>query len=522
MNIDNQESNDFFKKDDSLAVKALKSAGLFAACAVGLAGYGICKGVQFVGQKFDEDQKLRAEIEESNQYCAEVNAEIEKQRLEINAVFNFENEARLQLMQKICAQFAVCELLEEIFDDREANRNFDPNFSVPLEQKNLDVETNLREPLIGGIGAGLAVGAGAIGLVTAFGTAGTGAAISGLTGSSYIHATLAALGGGTLASGGFGMTGGMILLGTATLAPAIAIAASLADSQLKRNHRRALENKKYAESARKEIQMLLPKIRKGAEIFRELNYRIATLDRFFEDLLKMSAAGSELDRYRSILRETASVLTNYCELSIVKADGAINENFNAELDAVDRAASECRDHFYELRAGQSPKSRATLDELKHLVTNEIVVDKEIRSVFDESLENAEEELDITAAWMNDWVVDDRMKRSMKRLLERGVKLKIFCGIESFNDAGRARESKTNKVAADLKRLFGERKNFVIQSTNSHAKVFVCDEKFYVVSSLNVLSNSYFKWNEVGLKVSNDTKNLRELRTKLFHSDQTGG
>ena len=33
MNIDKQESNDFFKKDDSLAVKALKSAGLVKSSA---------------------------------------------------------------------------------------------------------------------------------------------------------------------------------------------------------------------------------------------------------------------------------------------------------------------------------------------------------------------------------------------------------------------------------------------------------------------------------------------------------
>jgi hypothetical protein len=79
-----------------------------------------------------------------------------------------------------------------------------------------------------GIGAGtiaggsLAVGSWA--LVGALGSASTGAAISGLSGAAATNATLAWLGGGTLAAGGAGVSGGMAMLGGIVAVPLVAIA----------------------------------------------------------------------------------------------------------------------------------------------------------------------------------------------------------------------------------------------------------------------------------------------------------
>lgn len=73
------------------------------------------------------------------------------------------------------------------------------------------------------IGA-IAGAAGAIGvftLVGTFGVASTGVAISSLAGAAATSATLAALGGGSLAAGGAGMLGGICILGGVTAAIAI-------------------------------------------------------------------------------------------------------------------------------------------------------------------------------------------------------------------------------------------------------------------------------------------------------------
>lgn len=67
---------------------------------------------------------------------------------------------------------------------------------------------------------GATVGAGVIGSVSMFGAAGTGAAISGLSGAAANSALLAWLGGGTLASGGGGMALGAVVAGGLFVAPA--------------------------------------------------------------------------------------------------------------------------------------------------------------------------------------------------------------------------------------------------------------------------------------------------------------
>lgn len=71
--------------------------------------------------------------------------------------------------------------------------------------------------------AGTAASQGAVGLATSIGVASTGTAISGLSGAAATNATLAWLGGGSLAAGGGGMALGSIILGGLTIGPALAV-----------------------------------------------------------------------------------------------------------------------------------------------------------------------------------------------------------------------------------------------------------------------------------------------------------
>jgi hypothetical protein len=73
------------------------------------------------------------------------------------------------------------------------------------------------------VSAGALTGIGASGLATSIGAASTGTAISTLSGVAATNATLAWLGGGSLAAGGMGMTGGMVVLGGAIAGPVIAV-----------------------------------------------------------------------------------------------------------------------------------------------------------------------------------------------------------------------------------------------------------------------------------------------------------
>jgi len=72
--------------------------------------------------------------------------------------------------------------------------------------------------------AGAAAGFAIYGGVMALGAASTGISISALSGVAATNATLAAIGGGSLATGGLGMAGGSAILGAAVAGPVLAIA----------------------------------------------------------------------------------------------------------------------------------------------------------------------------------------------------------------------------------------------------------------------------------------------------------
>ncbi len=91
-----------------------------------------------------------------------------------------------------------------------------------------DLKTANRQMLIGSAstGAGAAVTCGAMWVATTWGTAGTGTAISSLSGAAASNAALAWLGGGIVASGGGGMAAGAAVLtgGAAVAIAGIAVA----------------------------------------------------------------------------------------------------------------------------------------------------------------------------------------------------------------------------------------------------------------------------------------------------------
>lgn len=113
---------------------------------------------------------------------------------------------------------------------------------------------------------------------------------------------------------------------------------------------------------------------------------------------------------------------------------------------------------------------------------------EIREKFDRALDETESELDIFTPWMTLRVVDETMQRRFERLLSRGAALKIRYGIDRGNTLNDSRNFYTEQVADILKQRFRRYERFRMRRDDSRAKLFICDEKFYVISSFNILSN----------------------------------
>jgi len=112
-----------------------------------------------------------------------------------------------------------------------------------------------------GLGTGAAGGAltafGAYSGTMMFASAGTGTAISTLSGVAASNATLAWLGNGTLAAGGYGVAGGTIVLGVLTTGPALLIFGSFLNAKAGKNLDKAKSNQEQAQTYADEVSLIL-------------------------------------------------------------------------------------------------------------------------------------------------------------------------------------------------------------------------------------------------------------------------
>ncbi|ADP79547.1 hypothetical protein [Pseudofrankia inefficax] len=124
-------------------------------------------------------------------------------------------ESALAPFQKVFGRLKNVDLVELARIDLMTGRNL-PEAALPGIR--IGVVQSLGV-LAGGAAAGAGVGAATFAAVGAFATASTGAAISGLSGAAATSATLAWLGGGSIAAGGGGVAAGTTVLSGIVAAP---------------------------------------------------------------------------------------------------------------------------------------------------------------------------------------------------------------------------------------------------------------------------------------------------------------
>ena len=193
-------------------------------------------------------------------------------------------------------------------DTFEQIKNIDFTDSLGLEElKNLKIDRkefeelkemgNFAASFAGGATAGVAGGAltafGAYNAAMSFATASTGTAIASLSGAAAHNATLAFFGGGSLASGGMGMAGGMVVLNSMVIGPALLVMGIITDAKAQEKVNTALANNAEAneiEEALKTAATQCIAIRRRTYMFYNL---LANLDSYFlpqiwkmEDIIK--------------------------------------------------------------------------------------------------------------------------------------------------------------------------------------------------------------------------------------------
>lgn len=145
--------------------------------------------------------------------------------------------------------------------------------------------SDLLKDGIQAVSVGTLAGVGALGVVTTFGTASTGTAISALSGAAATNATLAWLGGGSLAAGGLGVAGGTAVLGGIVAVPLLLVFASRATAKSEEALTQAFEQEAQYEVATEEVKLLVAKTACVIARTQEVFETTVALSKRFEALL---------------------------------------------------------------------------------------------------------------------------------------------------------------------------------------------------------------------------------------------
>ena len=152
--------------------------------------------------------------------------------------------------------------------------------------------------------------------------------------------------------------------------------------------------------------------------------------------------------------------------------------------------------------------------------------EEIRQKFIESFAVVEEELDIISPWIGRWVLGDKiLLNAIENALKKGVTIKILYGIEDSQSYGKS--CNDNRGIATLKNAqeLQERFNYsgpgklILKQGNTHQKILLCDEKYLLSGSFNLLS---FKGNyededtrDESMEYLEHKKHIQDLRKEYF-------
>lgn len=184
----------------------------------------------------------------------------------------------------------------------------------------------------GTTGAGAAAGTTAA--VTAFGAASTGTSIGALSGAAAESATMAALGGGSLASGGGGMALGATALNFVTVGPALLVGGLLLNGQGEKALTRAKEfdadaKVKQAEVAgmRTEFKGVEQRIDELSDLLQSLVSRAVPAIELLEGIEGLEEDGFQPQRHAREFQEAISLTVAVRDVAttpIVQEDGKLN------------------------------------------------------------------------------------------------------------------------------------------------------------------------------------------------------
>lgn len=230
------------------------------AAAAGI--YGIAKSVGGVKDHHD----AKSFNEDAQSMINDISAQIESNRETTNKTIEDYGQRKLRAFNGIINEFIVTfsrlQNVELTHSSELKKLNAGDFSSTTLSGLKQDYQM-LKDAGLGlgaGMGSGAALAFGAYNGTMLLATASTGTAISSLSGVAATNATLAWLGGGSLATGGFGMAGGMMVLGGIIAGPALAIFGHILGNKGEEALNNARSNLEQAKTAHAQGLLIVSKL----------------------------------------------------------------------------------------------------------------------------------------------------------------------------------------------------------------------------------------------------------------------
>ncbi|MRJ03066.1 MAG: hypothetical protein GXO19_00300 [Epsilonproteobacteria bacterium] len=314
---------------------------IIAGGAVAAAIYGIGKGVDAI-EKNEEAERI---CKRAKEHFEEKQSELEMERRYLNRkleefgrykldIFTSDFKEFIELVRK-CKE-AKSSLIHREWEIEGRRKGEYSSFISELE-RDVELSLEIEEGLVSGITTGALTAFGVYGSVGLFASASTGTAIASLSGAAATNATLAWLGGGSLATGGFGMAGGMAVLGGLVAGPAILITGLLMDSQAEKNLTAAYELEAEVEEKIEMMEEAITEMELIEEGVDELRYAIDEIRENFSHLLEKVTTHS-LSPCRNPqmgqLLALAKGLKEALSISIIDEDGQRNLFIKEEIERI--------------------------------------------------------------------------------------------------------------------------------------------------------------------------------------------
>lgn len=320
------------------AGKVAKGAGKMARVASGYEAY-------------DSRKKAKEAKELADRMVANIEEENNRRREESNRVLSDFGKAKIELLKSCLSPFlGYLKVMGNNYKDKEYE------FGGKINLDHLDIGTlesiEMNASTAGKI-ASLSTGVATIALcgvpyatttaVGALATASTGTAISSLSGAAATNATLAWLGGGSIAAGGGGMAAGSVVLGTitATTTGVFALAAAGLVAS-------AYYSKKYTEATAylEEVRKARAKAKLGWTAMEAINQRAMELesvmkrlgDRINDKLLYLEPLvydfSTDDEYYQNTFRETSllvKALSEVAQVPLIDKNGTLSNESSVTL-----------------------------------------------------------------------------------------------------------------------------------------------------------------------------------------------